>query len=157
MSQQGQGVGMDTISEEDVAASKGYETLGPAYFASRRIVERFMASFEAEHFKPLIDKAAEDFRDELWDKVSEWLLMDTESNLQSQMWRQVDDCVKGILSGERWVMDKYVLGQRYECEKIRAAVAKHIPEEIQNARIADLEAENAKLKADLEWARKWRS
>lgn len=54
-------------------------------------------------------------------------------------------------------MDRYVLGQRYECEKIRAAIAKHIPEELQNARIADLEAENAKLKEDLEWAREWRS
>lgn len=62
MSQQGQESEMDTITEEDVAASKGYESLGPAYFASRRIVERFMASFEAEHFKPLIDKAAKDFR-----------------------------------------------------------------------------------------------
>lgn len=144
------------ITAEHIAAAESYQTLGPAYFASRQIAERFMASFEAEHFKPLIDKFTKEFNDELWSGVSSCFLSDTEANLQNAMWRQVDDCVKGILSGERWVMDRYVLGQRYECEKVRAAVAKHIPEELQNARIADLEAENAKLREDLKWARRFR-
>jgi hypothetical protein len=54
MTQQGQ-----AITEEDVAASKGYESLGPAYFASRRIAERFMEAFEAEQFQPMIRSLSE--------------------------------------------------------------------------------------------------
>lgn len=92
---------MDSITDEDIAKSKGYEILGPAYFASRRIAERFMAAFEAEQFQPMIEKFAKDFQDRLWTDASTFLLSDTESNLQGAMRRQVDDCVKGILSGER--------------------------------------------------------
>lgn len=38
-------------------------------------------------------------------------------------------------------------------EEIRAAIAKHIPEELQNKRIEDLEKEIAGLKEQLRWAR----
>lgn len=140
----------DTIFTDD-DLQQGTETLvlGPAYFASRRIAERFMAAFEAEHFKTLIDKFTKDFSNELWAGVADHMLSDTESNLSGEMWRMVDRCVAGILSGEKWVLDKYALCDRVDCEKVRAAVAAHIPRELQDKRILDLEAEVEALKKSL--------
>lgn len=137
---------------------KGTEspTLGPAYFAARKTAERFMASFEAEHFKPLVDKFAKELRDELWSNVSEWLLTDTENNLQGEMWRHADNMVKHVLAGDEWAMKKFVLGERYDCEAVRRTVAKHIQKELQDARVADLEAEVERLKKDVAFYRNMR-
>jgi hypothetical protein len=52
------------------------------------------------------------------------------------------------MTGERWALERYTLGKYGDGEKARAAVAAHIPKEIQDARIADLEAENKRLR---EW------
>jgi hypothetical protein len=127
--------------------------LGPAYFAARKSAEKFMAAFEAEHFKPMIDKFAQDFRDAMWSDVTAFFLSDTESNLQGEMWRHADNMVKHILAGEDWAIKKFVLGERYDCEKVRAAVAKQVPTELQDARVADLEAQLARLKSDLDFYR----
>jgi hypothetical protein len=115
-----------------------------------------MAGFEAEHFKPMIDKFGREFADALWESVKDHLLSDTELNLQGSMWHQVDQIMQGALSGERWIMDRYVLGDKYDCGKARAAIAKHIGDELAAKRIEDLEAEVAKLKEDLAWERKFR-
>lgn len=148
---------MDVVTQAHVESSKGYETLGPAYFAAREIAEKFMAGFEAEHFEPLAKRFSKELYEQINESIQAWLLADTENNLHGSMWRMVDDCVKALLSGERWAIEKYALGPRYEAEKIRAAVAAHIPQELQDARIADLEAEVKKLKEDNEWLRKLRS
>lgn len=81
------------------------------------------------------------------------LWSDAEMNLQGKSWRMVDEIVRGILSGEKWLIERYALGDRYDCDKIREAVARHIPREIMQARIADLEAENERLRKDLGFAR----
>lgn len=144
----------DVFTDDDFAKSKEYPNLEPHYFSSRRICADVVRGFEAEHMKPLIDKAASEFADKLWTMVENSLWDDTESNLQGMMYRTVDDIVRGLLSGEKWIMNKYVLGPRYECEKVRATVAKHITDELAAARIADLEDEIKRLKADNEWLRR---
>lgn len=137
------------FTDEDVAEGEKFLTLGPAYFDARRVAEGFMEKFEAEHFKPLIDKLTDQIRERLWDDLKDYLLGDVESNLQGEMWRMTDNCVQAILGGAQWAMNKYALGERYDCDKVREAVAKHVPVELQDKRIADLEAEVARLKESL--------
>jgi len=139
----------DIFTEADMKSAAECPTLGPAYFASRRITERFIASFEAEHFKPLIDEFEKKFADALWNSVSASLLADTESNLTGEMFRMVDACVKAILEGKGWALNKYVLSERYDGERIRAAVASLVPRELQDKRIEDLEDEVKRLREQL--------
>jgi hypothetical protein len=136
------------FTEEALAEAAKYPTLGPAYFEARPIVAKHMEKFEAEHFQPLISEFVKQFQDKLWDSVRDHLLGDTEMNIHGETYRMVDDCVAALLSGERWAIERYVLG-KYDQEKVRAAVAKHIPQELQDARIADLEKEVARLRDNL--------
>lgn len=142
------------MEPEHIAAADGYETLGPAYFKAREIAERAMAPFEAEHFKPLIDKFADDFRDKLWSSVQDSLICDVETNIQNELWRTIDGAVFALLSGDRWALERYALGTRYEQEKVREAVAKHIPQELQDKRILELQERVAELEKSLEFERR---
>lgn len=142
------------FTDEQLAQGEQSPTLGPAYFAAREAARRFMEAFEAGHFEPLIKKFADDFRDKLWSDIDTFLISDTESNLQSEMWRFADNNVKHLLAGEKWAIDKFLLGNRYDCEKIRATVARLVPKELQDARIADLEAEVMRLRTDNEFLRR---
>lgn len=144
------------FDDEALKLAEQHPTLGVSYAEARKIAERFMASWEAEHLKPLIDKAAENFRDQLWSDIVAWLLADTESNLQGEIRRTVDNIVKGILSGETWAVNKYALGERYDCEAIRKTLAGLISQELQDKRVADLEEENKRLAADLKFYRERR-
>jgi len=139
----------------DADLKQGAESLalGPAYFAARRVCQAHLEAFEAEHMRPLIDAAAKEFTDKLWDSVRDHLWSDTEYNLQGRMWRMTDQSVLALLSGEEWAIKKYALGERYDCAKVRAAVAKHIPKELQDARVADLEEQVARLEKDLRYYR----
>lgn len=136
--------------------AEGYPTLGPHYFAARKVAEEFMAKFEPEHFEPLIRKAADAFYTQMQESLEASLLSDVESNIHGTMWRQIDDSVKALLSGERWALERYALGTRYECDKIRAAIASHIPAELQEALVKDLEDENKRLREDNEMLRRYR-
>jgi hypothetical protein len=144
------------IEPEHIDEARQYPNLGPAYFAAQAIAERFMTSFQEEQFKPLIDKFAAEFNDRLWSDLQSSLLGDTQSNLRSDMWRMVDQCVTAVLSGERWVMEKYALGSRYDCDKVRETVAKHIPAELQDKRVTDLEEEVKRLREDNEFLQRMR-
>lgn len=140
---------------DDIEKGTEHLTLGPAYFAARKTAERFMADFASEHFKPLVEEFTKEFRNRLWTNIDDWLLSDTENNLQSMMWRHTDNMVKHVLAGDDWAMKKFALGERYDCECVRKAVAEHIPKELQDARIADLEAEVEELKKAVEyWSRR---
>lgn len=136
------------FAEQSLAEAEKFPGLGPAYFEARAIVDKQMAKFEAEHFAPLIDAFAKKFQERLWDDVRDHMLSDTDLNLQGEMYRMVDASVSALLSGERWAIERYALG-RYDAEKVRAAVAKHIPQELQDARIADLEKEVERLRDNL--------
>lgn len=124
-------------------------TLGPNYFAARMIAERFTQHFSDEMFRPLIDQFVDKFREKLWDDVSAWLLTDTESNLQSEIWRRVDSSVAAILSGNEQMIEHYAL-QKYDRDEVRGAIAKAIPKELQDLRVQDLEEENKRLKERIE-------
>ena len=78
---------------------------------------------------------------------------DNENNLQGEMWRHADRMVKHVLAGDDWAMKKFALGQRYDCQKVRETVAKCIPKELQDARVADLEAQVEQLKRDIAFYR----
>lgn len=144
----------DTMTPEDIAKAENYPSLGPAYYAAWRVCKRAMVAFEAEHMKPLVEEFAKQVQDVLWDSVRDSLWSDVEMNLQGQMWDLVDRTVKALLTGERWALEKYALGSRYDCAAIRAAVASHIPKELQDLRIADLEAVVAQQKETIEFLRR---
>lgn len=130
------------------------DVLGPHYFTSRDVAEKFIADFQAEHFAPMVKKFADNLYEAGRERFEDFLLADTESNLHSHMWRQIDESVKALLSGEGWALRRYMLADRYDNVKIRAAVAAVVPVELQNARIADLEKELAEVKADNERLRR---
>jgi hypothetical protein len=145
----------DTITQADIDESKGHDVLGPAYFASRRIVDAAMEQFMAKELEPLVKASVDQFYMKLQEAVETSLWEDSAWNLQNKMWHMVDEMVRHLLAGERWAIERYALAERYDGEKIRAALAKLIPQEIQALRIADLEAEVMVLRERLEmWQRR---
>jgi hypothetical protein len=140
---------MEAIDQEFVDQAKGYETLGPNYFSARKIAGDFMEKFKEEQFDELIKDAADKFHERLSNDLHDYLLGNTEGNLQTSIWRQIDGSVNALLSGDKWALERYALGSRYDQEKVRAAIAKHIPAELQDKRIADLEAQLAEAKRAL--------
>jgi hypothetical protein len=141
------------ITQHDYKKGEQWPALGPCYSASQRIVEEALAHLTADDARKIADGIAKQVYERIYEVAEDALWSDAEVNLQGKMWRMVDEVVRGILSGERWVMVRYALGSRYDCDKIREAVAKHIPQEIMQARIADLEADNERLRRDLDFAR----
>lgn len=147
-----------TLPEEELefeAKAEPYNNLGPNYFAAQTIAERFLKNFAVEHFEPLVKQFTEKFRDELWTDISSWLLADTESNLASEIRSRVDRSVDALLSGNPNYINQYVLGQ-YNDEEIRKAVAQHIPKELQDQRVLDLEKQVASLTECLKFYRETR-
>jgi len=145
------------FTPEDFAEAERFTTLGPAYFSARRVCEQVMSAFEAEHMKPLVTAFRKEVESQLWESVHDHLWADTESNLQRTMWRMVDEIVHGILSDDRpWIAERYALGDRYDCAAIRKSLALSIKDELGATFAADLQAENEKLRKDLEWERRHR-
>lgn len=121
-----------------------------------RIVEASCAALKSEHAKEIADVVAKQVYDRIQEVVEASLWSDAEMNLQGKMWSMVDEMIKGILGGDLAAMKRYTLGHRYDCEAVRKAIATHIPQEIMNARIADLEAENKSLQDALRLERELR-
>lgn len=144
------------MDQKFIDQAEGYETLGPHYFAAREAAQKFMEHYEPKNFEPMIKKAAETFMEGMQSALEDWFLSNVENNLQGTIWRQIDDSVEALMGGERWALERYALADRYDCVKIREAVAKHVPQELQEARMKDLEAENEKLRKDLEYLRRFR-
>ena len=137
----------DVFSAENLREGEKSPTLGPAYFASRDIAERFMSKFTAEQFKPMLDQFTMQFRDKMWSDMQDYLMSDTEANIQGEMWRQADRMVEYLVAGEDWAMKKFVLNERYDFDKVRKAIAAHIPQELQDKRIEVLEQQIAEMRA----------
>lgn len=146
-----------TFTEDELTSGAEYETLGPAYFAARDVAEKFMAGFEAEQFKPLIEKFASDFQDKLWSDLEASLLSDVESNLQGSLWRMVDGTINALLTGEQWALNRYAMAQaRYgDAVKVREAVAKHLSDDLARERIADLESQLKDARETIERQRRY--
>ena len=123
--------------------------LGPAYFDARAVVEHVLPGNGttdenlSKAMEPVIKKFADDAYELMSERVQSWLFSDVSSNLQGQVWRMVDACVVALLGGDSWSLEKYALGDRYNLGKIRETIARLIPEELQNMRIAELEKELA--------------
>lgn len=145
------------FTDDDIEFGENHPILGPEYSAARSFMDRFAESFRDEHLQPMADeitKAVTDkIREKVWDDFRDFLVADTEQNAAGAIRSMVNDTVKALLSGEPWAMQRYPLSARYDAEKVRAAIAAHIPGELAKARIADLEKQLADLRQTIEWAR----
>ena len=147
---------MDVQELEFEKEAEQYPTLGVEYFAARSIATRFVKKFSEEDFKPLIDKFTDQFREALWGDITAWLLSDTESNLQSEIRFRIERVIECLLMGNMNYINQFVLPEYSTFgEQIREAVAKAVPKEVQDARIADLEKEVTRLKESLEANRRY--
>ena len=127
--------------------------LGQHYFISREFAERIMSGDHGPALQGIIDKAAKDFRDKLTDAVQYSVMSDAECNVQGEIWREVDEIVTAILGGRQYALQRHVLGDRYECQEIRATIARMIPDELYTTRIKEMEDRIEKLEGDLRWYR----
>lgn len=130
-----------TFTSEDEAAPP---ILGPEYYASNRLAEAMLAKFDAEHIKPIIEKAADEFREKLWDDVRDWLLADTEQNVAGAVRDMVGQTIDALLTGKEWAMQRYPFADYCRGEEIRAAVCKHAGDAVLARRIKELEETVAK-------------
>ena len=145
-------------SAEVTDEANKHPTLGAEYFDAREAAERFLAHWQTEHaeelataiMKPVLDIVQE----KVWDAFRDFLLMDTEQNIQGYMRDMVERTVRALLTGEQWALKQYPMAQYHDGEKIREAVAKHGGEPLLMARIADLEKEVARLTESLRYARR---
>lgn len=134
------------------AAAAGYDVLGVNYFAARDIATRVMDRFAADMFKPLVEKFAKEFQDELWGAITGWLIEDTQSNLQTEINTRIERTIEALLTGNRHYINQFVLpAYSSQGEAIRAAVAKAIPADLQLRRIKDLEEQVESLTRSLEF------
>lgn len=139
---------MQTFSQEFIDEGAKRPVLGPAYFDARAVAKRIMEGFQADQFEPVLKSLVDEAYSKLLDAVQSHLMSDAEINIQGEIWRMVDASVKALLTGERWALERHALGDRYDHDKLREAVAKHVPVELQDKRIADLEAEVKRLADD---------
>lgn len=143
----------DIITSDDIKTASNMQPLGPHYFSSRRFAEEVMKDVEMKFFDPALKKFSDDIYAAVLEKVGDWLASDSEANVQGHIWRTVDEIVRGVLSGEQWIMDRYALGSKYDCATAREAIARHVPKELQDARISDLEEEIKRLNETIKFLR----
>jgi hypothetical protein len=139
---------MDEVgfTPHDVLEGEQCATLGPAYFAARRMSETIMAKMEPDILEPLIKQ----FSDALYEKASEafteHLLYDAEQNVQGGIWRMVDQTVTALLTGSEWALERYPLAKYHDGQAVRKAIFEQCADRMQNMRIVELEAEVERLK-----------
>lgn len=142
--------GASLITNEDITSMADMPTLGPGWSASRRIADKLMKDWTDDRFKSLIDEFSKRFNEHLWDDVQASLQGDVEFNISGYIRQMVDETVEALLKGDNWAMGRYPLSKLYDAESIRTAIAKHIPAELQDKRIADLEAANKRMSETIE-------
>lgn len=147
-----------TYSAEVTKQANEMPALGGEYFEAREVAERFMAHWAEEHaeqfaeaiIKPVLDQV----QDKVWDAFREFLMSDTEQNIQTEMRRMVESTVGALIGGDKWANVKYLQSPYGDGQKVRATLAKLHSDDIKDGRIADLEAEVERLKKDLEFYRR---
>ena len=152
---------MTAYSAEIIEQANEYPRLGAEYFAASEAAERFMAHWKEAHaeqfaeaiMKPVMDLVTE----RVWDAFRDYLIADTQSNLQTEMLRMVENSVAALIGGDKWANVKYISPEGYRTEKVRETLAKLYSDEIKDGRIADLEKQVASLEKSLRWARGDRS
>ena len=146
---------MDEREKTDAELCVNYPVLEPEWTRGRQKAEAVMKQFEAEHFKPILKSLSDAMTERLWDLLRDYLLTDTESNLEGHMRSRIERSVHALLGAEQWAVDKYVMEKYHNGLQIRATLAALIPRELQDARVLDLEKENAQLKLDVQREREW--
>lgn len=139
----------------DAELCEHYPTIEPEWTRGHEKAEQVIAQFEAEHFKPILEKLSDAMSERLWNLLRDYLLSDTESNIEGHMRHRIESSVQALLGAERWAVDKYVMDKYDAGKDIRKTLAALIPQELQDARINDLETELAKLRNDLQQEREW--
>ena len=143
----------EAFTVDDLQRGEEHPVLGPAYFAADRAASTLCAGMDGTQLKPVVDKVAKTLTDELYAYVENFLRMDMERNLSGYIRDMVESTVRALLTGEAWALRQYPMSQYHDGEKIRAAVAKHAGESLLTMRIAELEAENARLQESLRYTR----
>ncbi len=144
----------DAFTADDFAQADTYGNLGPAYFAAQRVMADFMKAFTDEHLHPMVKAISDEIYSQVQTSFEAYLFENAELNTASAIDRMVHETVKALLAGDEWAMKRYPLASRYEADKVREAIAKHIPAQLQDARIKDLEAEVARLTEDVKFLRR---
>ena len=91
----------ELITEEMKEKAIECYTLGPAYFASRKVVEEACEGLSEEPFKELFSAFSDKLMEQLQTRLEDSLFTNTESSLHYKMWHIVDQIVQGLLSGEQ--------------------------------------------------------
>lgn len=138
----------------DILEGEQYATLGPAYFAGRRIAEGVVEKLEPDALDPIIKKASDDLYDKLREALESHLLYDTEQNIQGRISRMVDDTVNALLSGREWALERYPLSKYHDGQVVREAIFAQCADRMENIRIAELEAEVVRLKQTVDLYRR---
>ena len=141
----------EVFTDDDLRRAATAPTLGPAYFASRRMAEALMEGCEPAPFAAVVKKCVDEIQTAVYQHAEDWMRSDMEDNLRLHMSQMVERTVTALLTGEEWAMRQYPLSQYHDGEKIREAVAKHGGDALLMARIADLEKEVARLNETLKW------
>lgn len=148
----------DNIAKGDEAMAEESPTLGPNYYHAAAISQKVMANFAEEHLQPLGKLVGDFLADKVWDMLRDSIISDTEYNIAGEIYRRIDNAVLALLSAKPWALRQYVfedVGKTYgEGLEIRKQIAALIPDEIQDARIQDLEAQVAALRKDNEWLKR---
>jgi hypothetical protein len=144
------------MSEQtDAELCRHYPTIEPEWTHGHEKAAQVLKQFEAEHFKPILKTLSDAMTEHLWDIFRNYLLSDTESNLECYMRQRIERSVQALLGCEQWVVEKYVMDKYDSGKQIRKTLAALIPRELQEARIADLEAELANVQEELQRERSW--
>lgn len=140
---------MEAFTETDFADAEKAESLGPAYFAARRVAEALMQGVESEPLTRVLKKCADDLTNGIYDYIEDGMRSDLEINLQGHIRDMVERTVRALLTGEEWALRQYPLSKYHDGEQIREAVSKHGGDRLLTMRIADLETEIKRLRESL--------
>ena len=138
------------LQTDEQLCAESCGSLEPEHTRAHAFSEKLLQDFEAEHFKPIIKKLTDAVGEALWDMVRDSLIDDTSRNVAGHIQDRIESSIEALLGGKEWAIKKYVL-EGYDRDKIREAVAKAIPKELQDLRIVDLEKEVARLKDSLDF------
>lgn len=150
---QGQEDNEMAYSAEITAEAESHPTLGAEYFAAREVAERFLKNWQQDHaeklaeaiMRPVLDAVQE----KVWDAFKDFLLSDTEQNVQSEMRHMVENSVRALIGGDKWANVKYIETSYGDGKKVRETLAQLYRDEIKDGRIRDLESEVQRLKDNL--------
>lgn len=111
------------VQPADVVEGEASPVLGPVYFSARRWADGLVPAYQEGALAAIVKKAAEHFLGELQEGAENYVLADVSSNVQGHVWHLVDRIVEdGIIGDVPWVVQRYALGERYNCQALRVAL-----------------------------------